>query len=170
MGNAVNPQSILLGAGAFYIGETPIGLTKGGGQLTVTREIRQIDADGDRGYIKGRSVMDKSVPTLKINALEVINDNLPKMYAGVKVTEEGDKKKLTGAGEITDADYHDVVKFVGETKGGQEVVIEIYNAINLENLDWSLVDKSEIIAALTYTGCYEENSPKGYEPWSITYA
>lgn len=165
-----NPKDILLGEGVFYINEVPIGLTRGGGQFVVEREIRQIEADGDRGIIKGRSVIDKVVPKLTINALEVIGENLTKMYSGIQVADEDGKKKLTGKGKITDDDYQATVSFVGQTKGGREVVIVVENAINLENLDWSLVDKDEVVASLTYTGCYAEDSPAGYEPWSITYA
>lgn len=164
------PERILLGNGVFYIGETPIGLTRGGGQFVVEREVRQIEADGDRGYVKGRSVIDKSIPKLTINLLEVMNENLPSLYAGLETTEVDSGTKVTGKGQISDGDYHKKVSFVGKTKAGKRVVIEIENAINLENLDWTLADKDEVVAALTYIGCYEEESPEGYEPWSITYA
>ncbi len=164
------PERILLGNGVFYIGETPIGLTRGGGQFVVEREVRQIEADGDRGYVKGRSVIDKSIPKLTINLLEVMNENLPSLYAGLETTEVDSGTKVTGKGQISDDDYHEKVSFVGKTKAGKRVVIEIENAINLENLDWTLADKDEVVAALTYIGCYEEESPEGYEPWSITYA
>lgn len=167
---AGNPQRILLGKGVFYIDETPIGLIRGGGQFVVERENRPIEADGDRGYVKGRIVVDKSTPKLTVNALEIIHDNLPKLYSAVQLTDEDGKKKITGTSEIKESDYHNVVKFVGSTKGGSEVVISVENAINLENIDWALQDKSEVVATLTYTGCYEEDSPADYEPWSIIYA
>lgn len=170
-GKSVNTlKDILLGQGVFYINNIPIGLTRGGGQFVVEREIRQIEADGDRGIVKGRNVVDKVVPKLTVNALEVIGENLTKMYSGIQVADVDGKKKITGKGMITDEDYQSTVSFVGETKGGREVVIVVENAINLENLDWSLVDKDEVVASLTYTGCFEEESPVGYEPWSITYA
>lgn len=165
------PQAILLGHGTFSIGDIPIGLTRGGGQFVVEKEIRQIEADGDRGPVKGRSVQDRAVPKLTVNALEVITENIPKLYAGIKYTKalEGNKNKITGKGKIDDEDYNDFVKFTGRTKGGSEVVIKVYNAINLENFDWSLADKEEVVAALTFTGCYEEESPLDYEPWDIEY-
>lgn len=163
-------KDILLGNGVFYVGETPIGLTRGGGQFVVEREIRQIEADGDKGIVKGRNIVTKIVPKLTINALEVINENLPKMYSGITITDSDGKKKVTGKGQISSDDYQPTVSFVGETKGGREVIIVVENAINLENLDWSLVDKDEVVASLTYTGCFEDGSPSDYEPWSITYA
>lgn len=166
-----NPQRLLLGHGVYSIGETAIGLTRGGGQFVVEKEYRNIEADGDRGPVKGRINQDKSTPKLTVNALEVITENIPKMYAAVKSTKalEGQKTIVTGKGKIEDSDYNDMVKWTGKTKGGRSVVIKLYNAINLENFDWSLADKDEVVAALTFTGCYLEDSPEGYEPWEIEY-
>lgn len=170
MAKVSTTNETLLGEGVFYIGEVPIGLTRGGGQFLVEREIRQIEADGDKGPVKGRNKIDKSTPKLVVNALQIIGDNLPKMYPGVKVSDSDNKKIVTGTGKIVDSDYQDFVKFVGMTDKGKEVVIKIENAINLENIDWTLADKDEVVPSLTYTGCYEEDSPQGYEPWSVTYA
>lgn len=169
---AAKPQNILLGYGVFYIGSTPIGLTRGGGQFTIEKEIRNIEADGDRGPIKDRIVQDKATPKLTINTLEVISENIPKLYAGIKYTpkSDGDKNKINGKGKIDLSDYNDEVKWVGKTKGGKEVVIKVLNAINLENFDWTLADKDEVVATLTYTGCYEEDSPEDFEPWEIEFA
>lgn len=166
-----NPQRLLLGHGVYSIGETPVGLTRGGGQFVVEKEYRNIEADEDRGPVKGRINQDKSTPKLTVNALEVITENIPKMYAAVKSTKalEGQKTIVTGKGKIEDSDYNDMVKWTGKTKGGRSVVIKLYNAINLENFDWSLADKDEVVAALTFTGCYLEDSPEGYEPWEIEY-
>lgn len=162
-------QKILLGKGVFYIGEVPVGLTRGGGQFTIEKEYRPIQADGDRGNVKGRIVQDTATPKLVVNTLEVITENLPKMYPAVKATVEELTTKVTGKGKIEDTDYQDYVKWVGETKNGREVIIKVFNAINLENLDWSLVDKDEAVATLTYTGCYLEESLPNYEPWEIEY-
>lgn len=166
-----NPQRLLLGHGVYSIGEVPVGLTRGGDQFVVEKEYRNIEADGDRGPVKGRINQDKSTPKLTVNALEVITENIPKMYAAVKATKESEEQKtiVTGKGKIEDSDYNDFVKWTGKTKGGRSVVIKLFNAINLENFDWSLADKDEVVAALTFTGCYLEDSPEDYEPWEIEY-
>ena len=159
---------ILLGKRVFAINGTPIGLTRGGGNFTVERETRQIEADGDRGPVKGRISLDKSTPKLTMNSLEVINENIDKMYAAVKKTSDS-KIKITGTGQIADSDYQAKVTWTGQTKEGKEVIITIENAINLENIEWSLVDKDEVISTLVYTGCYPEQPEANYEPWSIEY-
>lgn len=164
-------KTIILGQGVFYINDVAIGLTRGGGSFSIEKEVRQIEADGDRGPVKGRIVIDKATPKLSVSALEIIPENLPKMYAGIKST-AGSTADLviTGAGDIADADYQEYVKWVGKTKEGKAVTIKVLNAINLENFEWSLADKDEVVAELTYTGCYLEDSPKGFEPWEISFA
>lgn len=61
--------TILLGAGIVSIGGTDVALTRGGSQFTVEREFREINADGDRGVVKDRVVIDASRATLTLNAL-----------------------------------------------------------------------------------------------------
>jgi len=74
----------------FAINGTDVGLTRGGGQFTVTREYRQVNADGDRGPVKGRIRLVQSVATLQFNSLEIITDNLAKLYPATKVaTQDG---------------------------------------------------------------------------------
>lgn len=163
------PSKILLGEGVFKIGTTPIGFTRGGGQFTVERKVRQIDADGDKGIYVGRNTIDQATPKLKINVLELIGDNIAKLYPAIKTTDADDSTTITGTGEIEDTDYLQEVSFVGQTKAGKQVVIKVFNAINLENIDWKLADKDEVVADVTYTGCYKDDSPDGYEPWAVTY-
>lgn len=64
--------NIILGAGVFAIDGTDIALTRGGGSFNVEREFRQINADGDRGAVKGRVVMDASNATMTLNALQIL--------------------------------------------------------------------------------------------------
>jgi len=61
--------TILLGAGVVSIGGVDVALTRGGSQFTVEREFRNINADGDRGTVQGRVVMDGAEATLTLNAL-----------------------------------------------------------------------------------------------------
>jgi hypothetical protein len=71
-GSTSGASEILLGAGVFYIGETAIALSRGGGKFTVEREYREINADGDRGPVKDRIVLDRSVPKLSMNVLTIL--------------------------------------------------------------------------------------------------
>lgn len=175
---AGNPKKILLGYGLFYIDDTFVGLTRGGGQFTVEREYRKITADGDRGGYKGRITHEGSVPKLKINLLEAIN-NIELSYPAVTeeavtVTDAGTNKttsitKVRGKWSIDEGkDYH-TVKWVGKTKNGKEVVIKVENAINLDNIDFNLVEKDEVVSAVTFEGTYTDDCAEDYEPWEVNW-
>lgn len=66
-------EAIVVGAGMFTVGETPVALCRGGGKFAVEREFRKIAADGDRGPVKDRITIDASSATLTMNTLEVVN-------------------------------------------------------------------------------------------------
>lgn len=78
-------SEIILGAGKFYIGDTLVALTRGGGQFTVEREYREINADGDRGAVKNRVVMEGSRPKLTMNVLTMLT-NITSLYSSVQLS------------------------------------------------------------------------------------
>ena len=162
------PNNIILGAGVFAIGADDVGLTRGGGSLTIERTYREIAADNDYGPVKGRIEKTRGVAKLAMNALEILATNIPKMYPATAVTTVTGTDTITGKASIEDADYNDTVTWTGKTKSGRSVVITLENAINLENIEWNLVDKEEVVAALTYTATYLEES-RETEPWKVVF-
>lgn len=78
-------DEIVLGAGKFYINNTLVALSRGGGKFTVEREYREINADGDRGAVKGRVVMEGSRPKMQLNALTMLS-NLTSLYSSLEVS------------------------------------------------------------------------------------
>jgi len=84
-GSTTDASMILLGAGVLSVGGTDVALTRGGGQFTVEREFRNINADGDRGPVEGRVVIDGSVAKLKVNALQFLT-RVADVYAGITAT------------------------------------------------------------------------------------
>lgn len=161
-------SDIILGDGVFTIGGTAVGLTRGGGKFVVEREYRTIEADGDYGPVKERIRKIKSVAKLTLNALEIIDDAISKRFPAMTYTNATPNDSFTGAGDVVATDYN-TVTWTGKTKGGKAVIITIENAINLENLDWALVDKEEVVHALTYTATYLETA-RTTEPWKVEFA
>lgn len=78
-------DEILLGAGTYLLDDVEVGLTRGGGKWTVEREIREINADGDRGAVKGRVVMEGSRAKLEFNALTMLT-KLSTIYPAIGVS------------------------------------------------------------------------------------
>lgn len=81
-GVTAGAAEIMLGVGVFYVGGTAIALTRGGGSFNVEREFREINADGDRGPVEGRIVMEGSRATLTMNVLTVLT-RVDDLYAAI---------------------------------------------------------------------------------------
>ena len=78
-------DSIILGAGKLYIGEHLVALTRGGGSFNVNREYRRINADGDRGAVKGRVVMEGSEAELTMNVLTIL-ERVDELYTSIETS------------------------------------------------------------------------------------
>ncbi len=78
----------------------------------------------------------------------------------------------TGAGAIAAADTK-YVKWVGKTKGGQAVTIEMEKAICLSNPDWKFAEKDDTVPEIEFTALYDDTDLAAgdrTEPWSISTA
>ena len=76
----------------------------------------------------------------------------------------------TGAGRVTPADFR-YLKWVGKTKGGKDVQIELENAFCRSNPDWKFEEKNDTTAEVEFEGAYtDENLAKDdlTEPWKLT--
>lgn len=157
-------DKILLGYGVVTVADTPIGLTRGGSSFTVEREFRNVEADGDRGQVKGRIVIDTENAKLTVNALELFSaEDMSKYYPGISL----DVDTISSTLEIAAGDYNDV-KWEGKTKDGEPVTIIVKDAINVDNLEWTLEDKNEAVASLGFTASYDEAS-RDTAPWSVQF-
>jgi len=77
--------------------------------------------------------------------------------------------KYIGTGEVVSADFK-TVKWVGKTKGGKAVTIELTDAINMGNLEWTMAEKNDIVPSIEFQACYKNTdyaSTSNIEPWSI---
>lgn len=158
------PSDILLGYGVVYVGESPIGLTRGGSAFTVEREVREIEADGDKGPVKGRIVIDREVAKLTVNALEMFTQTeITKYFSGTGL----ETNVLTSKLAFNSNDYYDV-RWEGKTLGGKAIKISITDAINMGNIELTLEDKNEVVPALEFTATYEEEN-RETGTWNITY-
>lgn len=163
-------EKIMLGCGVVSVGGVPLGLTRGGSTFAVEREIRPIEADCDRGPVKGRVVIDTEIPKLTVNALEPFAaDELKSYWPGLEVDSTNVAyDEMTGTLSIAASDYVDV-QFVGKTKDAKAVTIQIDNAINMANIEWGLEDKNEVVPALEFTGHYEDTA-RDTPPWRVRFS
>lgn len=78
-------KEILLGLGVFAIDDVEVALVRGGGQFTIEREYRDITADGDKGSVKDRVVIDTERAKLKLNVLTMLT-SIKSMYPALSET------------------------------------------------------------------------------------
>ena len=77
---------------------------------------------------------------------------------------------FTGAGRVTAADFR-YLKWVGRTKGGKPVQIELEKAFCRSNPDWKFEEKNDTVAAVEFEGAYDDEKLAAgdrTEPWKLT--
>ena len=76
----------------------------------------------------------------------------------------------TGAGQVSDADIR-YVKWVGRTKGGAAIQIELEKTICRSNPDWKFEEKNDTTAEVEFEGLYTDEAlakDDRTEPWKLT--
>lgn len=82
-------KEIFLGLCMFAIDGTDIALCRGGGSFKLERTFRDIVADGDKGTVKDRVVIDEERPKVSMNVLTMLT-SLQSLYPAMKeVTAQG---------------------------------------------------------------------------------
>ena len=79
-------------------------------------------------------------------------------------------KVYTGAGQVSESDVR-YVKWVGRTKGGQAIQIELEKAICRSNPDWKFEEKNETTPEVEFEGLYTDEAlaaDNRTEPWKLT--
>nr|DAG48427.1 MAG TPA: major tail protein [Caudoviricetes sp.] len=80
--------------------------------------------------------------------------------------------KYTGSGSVASTDYK-YIKWVGKTKGGQAVTIEMPKAICKSNIDLKFAEKDDTVPEIEFEGVYDDDdlaTGDRTEPWTITFA
>ena len=157
-------QEIVLGLGAFYIydGEeaVKIAYTRGGGKFAVERTYRPISFDGLKAYAsQDMIVIDEENVSLEINMLSIFKDSdLTFLYPAMKATTGASGTEITSNDDLAiKTDDYRKVAWKGITNTGAPIEIEIENAVNVSNIDWSMQDRDEVLQTISYKGI----APKG---------
>lgn len=77
---------------------------------------------------------------------------------------------ITGSGAVASGDFK-YVKWVGRTKGGEALQIELPCAICRSNPDWKFEEKTESVAPIEFEGVYEDEKLEKddrTEPWKLS--
>lgn len=129
---------------AIFDPDKCLGVTRGGGSFNVTKERRNPDVDGARYAVKGGTFIDSADAYLSGTSLEVNDTNWARYLATADV--DGtivSKKKLTMRTAIDLDDYIDTLCWVGDLADGRLVMIELKNALNTNDFQFTFTDKGE---------------------------
>ena len=131
-------------ASAVTAGTNILGVTRGGGTFTVTRETRTPEVDGMRYPFKGSDFVDSVDAYLSTTLLEVSADNFKKLLASGDSSTSGKKTTVTMHTAIDPStDYITSLCWVGDISDGRMVLIELDNAINTADFSMTFTDKGE---------------------------
>ncbi len=131
-------------ASAVTAGTTILGVTRGGGSFTVTREIRTPDVDGMRYPFKGSDFVDSIDAYLSGTLLEATPENFKRLLSQATSTTSGKKTTITMHTAInTSTDYIETLCWVGDLADGRLVLIELDNAFNTADFSLTFTDKGE---------------------------
>lgn len=121
-----------------------LGVTRGGGTFTVTREMRTPEVDGMRYPFKGADFVDSADAYLSGTLLEVVAENFKRLLGTGDATTSGKKTTITMHTAINTAtDYIDHLCWVGDLADGRAVLIELDNAFNTSDFSLTFTDKGE---------------------------
>lgn len=180
--NTVN--NLLLDAGAVYVNydiEQPhasqkdklLGATSGGNTFEAVPEYRQIEVDGVKGKAKGLSILESWEVNLQTNMLEFREETYKYALAAIESAEQtidgNEYTEIKARNYVLDEDYLDNVTFIGTVSGSASpVIIQVYNALNMEGLSINNVDGSDIVAQLKFEGHYDAGNLDN-PPFAIYY-
>lgn len=141
-------ESIQIDYGILYAnyggqGAVRIGPIRGGGEFTVSAEIRDIEYDGSKGKTKGVQVIDELNAMLKFSLMDTTLATLAKLMPYGAYDE--DTKAITAAklGVIPASSYLENLTMFAKTIGGAYKKITLYNAMNEANFVLPAAPKGE---------------------------
>lgn len=172
-------KRFIIDAGAVYTGFTNfsslgtlLGATRGGSQLTIEQEIKDMEVDGARGPVIGSRRITMIKASLTVNFIEHTLTNLKRALVGsASATFETDWDAISRAIAIGDSDFLSDITIVGEVSGDSDgMAIKLDNTIADGNFELTFADKEEGVIAMTFTAHFDPadlGAGTDTEPWTI---
>ena len=131
-------------ASAVTAGTNILGVTRGGGTFTVTKEIRTPEVDGVRYAFKGQDFIDSADAYLSGTLLEVNATNFKRLLSTGESVTEGKKTTVTMHTAVDpETDYIPSLVWVGDIADGRLIMVVLDNAFNTADFSLTFTDKGE---------------------------
>jgi hypothetical protein len=188
--HADTAKHLVFDAGALYfnidvealedtLGEDPVtealaeavrvGATRGGSTFNVGRTLREIEADGLLGPVKGLVRRQEVRPVLTVNMLEISKSNLVKAIAGATATTAGDYAKITGGPITEDAYIGNIALLTTYSGSAKPIIVVLFNVLVHESFDLSFADEDEPVATVPFVAHFDpaDGEPDEDKVWRI---
>jgi len=153
---------------AVTSGTNLLGATRGGGNFTVTREMREPDVDGRRYRFKGGNFVDSVDAYLSTTVVEVTPENFSALLGGTATT-TGKKTTIHMETALDDSDYLTNICWVGDLADGRLVLICLKNALNTADFTLTFSDKSEGTLAVELHACQDQVNDYDEAPFEVVF-
>lgn len=156
-------------AAAITAGTKLLGVTRGGGSFTVTREIREPEVDGKRYAFVGDKFVDSMDAYLSTTLIEMNIETFETAFGTATVTTNGNKKTLKVGTAIDTDDYIENLCWVGDLADGRYVLINLANALNTSDITFTFTDKGEGTLPVEFHAHQADVLDYDYAPFEIVY-
>lgn len=144
-------DKIQLNEGEVYLDfgeetERYLAPTRGGGELTITTTLRDIEFDGRRGKTKGLQAVEEEAAVLKVTVLDLSQENLKLAIPGCTVTgtaETGIKISNSQTIVIDASNYNNNITMFTKLLGGGYKKITLFNPMHEGALTIKAAPKAE---------------------------
>lgn len=169
---ADTPKRVMLGAGVFAQGlpidtlPTPtqvlqgiIGATNGGSKIEITPEFLDLELDGVMVKTKGLTQKVGETATMETNIAEVVPTMIAKMVVG-EVDDETTENyiKITSKAKLVEGDYYKGLGFVGQTLGGNPIMVIFKNALCTSGFSTEAKNKEQAVFTGTFECCADTDA------------
>lgn len=155
---ANTPKRVVFGAGVYAQnlpwGTVPtaeevkaglIGATNGGGTITITPELIDLELDGALVKVRGLTQKGGEVATMETNMAEVSPEYLARTVIGkASETEDGKFDVIDSKAKIEDSDYFTGFGYIGQMLDGRALMVIFKNALVTEGFEMEAQNKEQV--------------------------
>lgn len=168
---ASTPERVMLGAGVYSQGLAPdtlptpeqvltgiIGATNGGGKVEIVPQFLDLELDGVLVKTKGMTQKVGETAKMETNMAEIVPDMIAKMVVGAVDNTVTDYKKITSKARLEEGDYYKGLGFVGQTLGGNPIMIIFKNALCTSGFSTEAKNKEQAVFTGTFECCADTDA------------
>ena len=148
-----------------------LGATRGGGSFKVTRETREVDADGKRYGFKGDTFVDSVEAQISTTIIEMTPENIKDAFgsATLATSSNGLVQTLTLNTVIDTDDYLTNICWIGDIADGRYALIALDNALNQADFTLTWTDKGEGTLPVEFHAKQDDVNDYDTAPFEILY-